>query len=70
MLKEAYSTPIFPLDILAERPPVKKFEWVSNHSAALNILVYLSFWYWYLDAVSGAYPNVWKIRILSSYGSG
>ena len=42
MLKEAYSTPIFPLDILSERPPEKKFEWVSNHSIALNILVYLS----------------------------
>ncbi|KAL6847344.1 hypothetical protein ACP4OV_023197 [Aristida adscensionis] len=26
-LQEAYSTPIFPLDILAERPPEKKFEW-------------------------------------------
>ncbi|XBI62158.1 hypothetical protein VPH35_042828 [Triticum aestivum] len=30
-LQEAYSTPILPLDILAERPPVKKFEWVSDH---------------------------------------
>ncbi|KAK8458265.1 hypothetical protein SEVIR_3G344000v4 [Setaria viridis] len=29
-LQEAYSTPIFPLDILAERPPEKKFEWVSK----------------------------------------
>uniref|UniRef100_A0A8R7TSM4 Translocon-associated protein subunit beta n=1 Tax=Triticum urartu TaxID=4572 RepID=A0A8R7TSM4_TRIUA len=29
-LQEAYSTPILPLDILAERPPVKKFEWVRN----------------------------------------
>ncbi|ONM33255.1 translocon-associated protein beta (TRAPB) family protein [Zea mays] len=27
--REAYSTPIFPLDILAERPPEKKFEWVK-----------------------------------------
>ncbi|KAK8458264.1 hypothetical protein SEVIR_3G344000v4 [Setaria viridis] len=26
---QAYSTPIFPLDILAERPPEKKFEWVK-----------------------------------------
>ncbi|GMP91497.1 hypothetical protein CsSME_00042174 [Camellia sinensis var. sinensis] len=24
---EAYSTPILPLDILTDRPPVKKFEW-------------------------------------------
>uniref|UniRef100_A0A2C9W102 Uncharacterized protein n=1 Tax=Manihot esculenta TaxID=3983 RepID=A0A2C9W102_MANES len=28
-LQEAYSTPILPLDVLAERPPEKKFEWVS-----------------------------------------
>ncbi|CAA2982831.1 translocon-associated subunit beta [Olea europaea subsp. europaea] len=28
-LQEAYSTPILPLDILADRPPEKKFEWVS-----------------------------------------
>ncbi|XBI15750.1 hypothetical protein VPH35_058115 [Triticum aestivum] len=30
-LQEAYSTPILPLDILAERPPVKKFEWVKTY---------------------------------------
>ncbi|XP_058093037.1 uncharacterized protein LOC131239374 [Magnolia sinica] len=29
-LQEAYSTPIQPLDILAERPPEKKFEWVRS----------------------------------------
>ncbi|XP_070052016.1 uncharacterized protein [Nicotiana tomentosiformis] len=28
-LQEAYSTPILPLDILADRPPEKKFDWVS-----------------------------------------
>ncbi|WVZ90861.1 hypothetical protein U9M48_037120 [Paspalum notatum var. saurae] len=28
-LQEAYSTPIFALDILSERPPEKKFEWVK-----------------------------------------
>ncbi|KAF5952407.1 hypothetical protein HYC85_010351 [Camellia sinensis] len=27
-LQEAYSTPILPLHILVDRPPVKKFEWV------------------------------------------
>ncbi|KAH7683291.1 Translocon-associated protein subunit beta protein [Dioscorea alata] len=31
-LQEAYSTPILPLDILAERPPEKKFEWVKAYS--------------------------------------
>ncbi|EOY02903.1 Translocon-associated protein, beta subunit, putative [Theobroma cacao] len=29
-LQEAYSTPILPLDILAERPPEKKFEWAKR----------------------------------------
>ncbi|XP_051140801.1 uncharacterized protein LOC127258143 [Andrographis paniculata] len=28
-LQVAYSTPILPLDILADRPPEKKFDWVS-----------------------------------------
>ncbi|GFQ01106.1 translocon-associated protein subunit beta [Phtheirospermum japonicum] len=27
-LQEAYSTPILPLDVLADRPPEKKFDWV------------------------------------------
>ncbi|XP_022880168.1 translocon-associated protein subunit beta-like [Olea europaea var. sylvestris] len=29
-LQEAYSTPILPLDILADRPPEKKFEWAKK----------------------------------------
>ncbi|MQL89021.1 hypothetical protein Taro_021594, partial [Colocasia esculenta] len=29
-LQEAYSTPILPLDILADKPPVKKFDWVKT----------------------------------------
>ncbi|KAL2529247.1 translocon-associated protein beta (TRelated to AP2B) family protein [Forsythia ovata] len=29
-LQEAYSTPILPLDILADRPPEKKFEWAKR----------------------------------------
>jgi translocon-associated protein subunit beta len=33
-LQEAYSTPILALDVLAERPPEKKFEWVSNCAIA------------------------------------
>ncbi|XP_052306097.1 uncharacterized protein LOC7461631 isoform X1 [Populus trichocarpa] len=28
-LQEAYSTPILPLDVLADKPPVQKLEWVS-----------------------------------------
>ncbi|GAV68944.1 TRAP_beta domain-containing protein, partial [Cephalotus follicularis] len=26
--QEAYSTPMLPLNVLADRPPEKKFEWV------------------------------------------
>ncbi|KAF4367704.1 hypothetical protein CsatB_021190 [Cannabis sativa] len=29
-LQEAFSTPILPLDVLADRPPEKKFEWVKR----------------------------------------
>ncbi|RRT43744.1 hypothetical protein BHE74_00055867 [Ensete ventricosum] len=28
-LREAYSTPILPIDVLADKPPEKKFEWVK-----------------------------------------
>jgi hypothetical protein len=34
--KEAYSTPILPFDILAERPPQQKFELVSSHITAFS----------------------------------
>eukprot|EP00252_Welwitschia_mirabilis_P012603 TRINITY_DN2780_c0_g1_i1.p1 TRINITY_DN2780_c0_g1~~TRINITY_DN2780_c0_g1_i1.p1 ORF type:complete len:192 (-),score=31.59 TRINITY_DN2780_c0_g1_i1:252-827(-) len=32
-LQEAYSTPIQPLDLLAESPPEKKYEWAKNLAA-------------------------------------
>lgn len=39
--QEAFSTPIMPLDVLADRPPVKKFDWVSfsviTHTALLDV---------------------------------
>ncbi|XP_062202869.1 uncharacterized protein LOC133905161 [Phragmites australis] len=38
-LQEAYSTPIFPLDILAERLPEKKFEWAKRLVAKYGALV-------------------------------
>ncbi|KAJ4959626.1 hypothetical protein NE237_019536 [Protea cynaroides] len=38
-LKEAYSTPIPPLDILADRPPEKKFEWAKKLLAKYGSLV-------------------------------
>ncbi|XP_071915386.1 uncharacterized protein [Coffea arabica] len=38
-LQEAYSTPILPLDILADRPPEKKFDWVSRLLAKYGSLI-------------------------------
>ncbi|XP_074555701.1 uncharacterized protein LOC141811579 [Curcuma longa] len=29
VLQEAYSTPILPIDVLVDKPPEKKFQWVS-----------------------------------------
>uniref|UniRef100_A0A5B6YQ19 Translocon-associated protein subunit beta n=1 Tax=Davidia involucrata TaxID=16924 RepID=A0A5B6YQ19_DAVIN len=38
-LQEAYSTPILPLDILADRPPEKKFEWAKRLLAKYGSLI-------------------------------
>ncbi|KAG6621786.1 hypothetical protein I3843_03G003100 [Carya illinoinensis] len=38
-LQEAYSTPILPLDVLADRPPEKKFEWAKRLLAKYGSLV-------------------------------
>ncbi|PIA26039.1 hypothetical protein AQUCO_10000010v1 [Aquilegia coerulea] len=38
-LQEAYSTPILPLDILADRAPEKKFEWAKKLLAKYGSLV-------------------------------
>ncbi|CAM0878762.1 unnamed protein product [Alopecurus aequalis] len=42
-LQEAYSTPILPLDILAERPPVQKFEWklVAKYGALVSVVSFV-----------------------------
>ncbi|GMP47115.1 hypothetical protein CsSME_00015022 [Camellia sinensis var. sinensis] len=39
-LQEAYSTPILPLDILADKPPVKKFEWrlLAKHGSLISVI--------------------------------
>ncbi|XP_055961968.1 uncharacterized protein LOC126682851 [Mercurialis annua] len=39
-LQEALSTPILPLDILADRPPEKKFEWVSFSFKRMHLRFY------------------------------
>ncbi|XP_050135783.1 uncharacterized protein LOC126611523 [Malus sylvestris] len=38
-LQESYSTPIFPLDVLADRPPEKKFQWVKRFLAKYGSLI-------------------------------
>ncbi|XP_042496434.1 translocon-associated protein subunit beta [Macadamia integrifolia] len=38
-LQEAYSTPVPPLEILADRPPEKKFEWAKRLLAKYGSLV-------------------------------
>ncbi|KAI3463140.1 hypothetical protein Pfo_019803 [Paulownia fortunei] len=38
-LQEAYSTPILPLDILADRPPEKKFDWAKRLLAKYGSLI-------------------------------
>ncbi|XP_021762489.1 translocon-associated protein subunit beta-like [Chenopodium quinoa] len=38
-LQEAYSTPIFPLDILEDRPPEAKFDWAKRLLAKYGSLV-------------------------------
>ncbi|KAI8031678.1 Translocon-associated protein subunit beta [Camellia lanceoleosa] len=39
-LQEAYSTPILPLDILADRPPVKKFVWrlLAKYGSLISVI--------------------------------
>ncbi|KAK7311319.1 hypothetical protein RJT34_09374 [Clitoria ternatea] len=38
-LQEAYTTPILPLDVLADRPPEKKFEWAKRLLAKYGSLI-------------------------------
>nr|XP_023923631.1 translocon-associated protein subunit beta [Quercus suber] len=44
-LQEAYSTPILPLDVLADRPPEKKFEGVkrllANYGALISVISFM-----------------------------
>ncbi|OMO99346.1 Translocon-associated protein subunit beta [Corchorus olitorius] len=39
-LQQAYSTPILPLDVLAERPPEKKFEWrlLAKYGSQISVV--------------------------------
>ncbi|RVW45093.1 hypothetical protein CK203_067573 [Vitis vinifera] len=43
-LQEAYSTPILPLDILAVRPPEKKFEWrlLAKYGSQISVISIVS----------------------------
>ncbi|KAM0954672.1 hypothetical protein ACFX13_023579 [Malus domestica] len=39
-LQESYSTPIFPLDVLADRPPEKKFQWrfLAKYGSLISVV--------------------------------
>ncbi|CAN6709109.1 unnamed protein product [Malus baccata var. baccata] len=39
-LQESYSTPIFPLDVLADRPPEKKFQWrfLARYGSLISVV--------------------------------
>ncbi|KAI7981659.1 hypothetical protein LOK49_Contig23G00001 [Camellia lanceoleosa] len=39
-LQEAYSTPILPLDILVDKPPMKKFEWrlLARYGSLISVI--------------------------------
>ncbi|KAJ6751390.1 hypothetical protein OIU85_001876 [Salix viminalis] len=39
-LQEAYSTPILPLDVLAEKPPVQKLEWklLAKYGSLISVI--------------------------------
>ncbi|KAG8385013.1 hypothetical protein BUALT_Bualt04G0178700 [Buddleja alternifolia] len=39
-LQEAYSTPILPLDVLADRPPEKKFDWrlLAKYGSLVSVI--------------------------------
>ncbi|XP_056164686.1 uncharacterized protein LOC115681890 [Syzygium oleosum] len=39
-LQEAYSTPILPLDILADRPPQQKIDWVKVRVVVIFLLIF------------------------------
>ncbi|XP_059294362.1 uncharacterized protein LOC132047350 [Lycium ferocissimum] len=41
-LQEAFSTPILPLEILADRPPEKKFDWVSLNTSSCSWTNYIT----------------------------
>ncbi|KAM2632185.1 hypothetical protein EV1_022951 [Malus domestica] len=39
-LQESYSTPIFPLDVMADRPPEKKFQWrfLAKYGSLISVV--------------------------------
>ncbi|PIA26042.1 hypothetical protein AQUCO_10000010v1 [Aquilegia coerulea] len=43
-LQEAYSTPILPLDILADRAPEKKFEWAKVRTIRKISFIFIHVW--------------------------
>ncbi|XP_042421891.1 translocon-associated protein subunit beta-like [Zingiber officinale] len=57
-LQEAYSTPILPIDVLADRPPEKKFEWakrlVAKYGALVSVLSFVGLFIYLIATPSRA----------------
>ncbi|KAF0924196.1 hypothetical protein E2562_008493 [Oryza meyeriana var. granulata] len=52
--QEAYSTPMFALDILAERPPQRKFEWrlVGKYRSLVSVVSFVGVFFYLLASPS------------------
>ncbi|RLN29925.1 hypothetical protein C2845_PM05G14450 [Panicum miliaceum] len=63
-LQEAYSTPIFPLDILAERPPEKKFEWrlVAKYGSLVSVVSFVGLFIYLVASPSKSSSKASKKR--------
>ncbi|CAL4949587.1 unnamed protein product [Urochloa decumbens] len=64
-LQEAYSTPIFPLDILAERPPEKKFEWrlLAKYRSLVSVVSFVGVFIYLVASPSKSSSKASKKRL-------
>ncbi|XP_010249153.1 PREDICTED: translocon-associated protein subunit beta-like [Nelumbo nucifera] len=60
-LQEAYSTPLLPLDILADRPPEKKFEWakrlLAKYGSQISVISILALFVYLIATPSKSSPK-------------
>ncbi|KAF7135387.1 hypothetical protein RHSIM_Rhsim08G0040400 [Rhododendron simsii] len=68
-LQEAYSTPILPLDILADKPAEKKFDLFGNGMLQIMILLILLSLHYYITETCIGGLGVTCQRLLAQYGS-